>query len=375
MKHWMFVTNFLPHVGGLEYYVDDLSKTLSTSWGDEVHVICFDNEEASYEQHERYYVHRVRRVWSVAGVFSIPSVPSLFRLLRKMRQRAAKPDVVWTHTRFFVSSLIGLLYAKIFEIRHIHVEHGSSFVAHSNPAIALLSRIWDYTIGRLILAASNRVVGLSPMGVEFARSLGARRIEFVPCAIEMEPWLPKQEFFEISSNPLLLFVGRLQPGKGVDNLLKALSDSGFSSTRLVVVGDGPARTSLEELAVTLGISERVSFIGKIPRRDIPVWQHKASIFINPSLSEGAPTTVLEALAAGVAVVSTRVGCCEHYLSISGNHGILTDDMSSESIKDAIFEALERFKIQNRAECSKKIQRSFSWSQVAGVLRAAAGNSL
>jgi glycosyltransferase involved in cell wall biosynthesis len=365
----MFVTNFLPHVGGLEYYVDDLSKTLNKYWNDEIHIVCFDDKESMFEFNGIYNVHRIKRVVSIAGVFAIPNPFSLFRVLKKIQLRVGQFDLVWTHTRFFVSAILGLVYAKLFRLKTLHVEHGSSYVAHSNPLISFCSRIWDQTLGRIVLTFADSVIALSPLGLNFARSLGAKKPIFVPCVIEMAPWLPSIDRYEMPERPVLLFVGRLQPGKGVDNLLKALVDSCFSNTQLIVIGDGPSREGLEQQTEMLGLCDRVRFLGKIPRAEIPKWHASSSIFVNPSLSEGAPTTVLEALAGGLPVVSTRVGCCEHYLAASGNHGVLVDGMTPQDLKEALQIAISGFKVQDRSNCSMRIQESFEWKNVAAKLRA------
>ena len=101
MKHIMFVSNFLPHVGGLEYYVHDLATTFRRGWNDEIHIICFDEANSFFEQKEDYVVHRVRRILMVGGVFSVPDPISFIKCLRGLFKEFGRPDIMWTHTRFF----------------------------------------------------------------------------------------------------------------------------------------------------------------------------------------------------------------------------------------------------------------------------------
>jgi glycosyltransferase involved in cell wall biosynthesis len=128
----MFVTNFLPHVGGLEYYVHDLASALSNDWKDEAHIICFDNSEEPSKSHGLYIVHRIRRVALLAGVFAIPHPLSALRILRIVKQSIENDSVIWSHTRFFISSLMAVIIAKLWRLPSLHIEHGSSFVVHSS---------------------------------------------------------------------------------------------------------------------------------------------------------------------------------------------------------------------------------------------------
>jgi glycosyltransferase involved in cell wall biosynthesis len=102
-------------------------------------------------------------------------------------------------------------------------------------------------------------------------------------------------------------VGRLVPAKGVDILIRAVSIivRSHRDFTLVVAGDGPARPRLEQLAQEFGIENHVRFLGEVS--DVPALLARSSMLVQPSLSEGIPLTVLEAMACGLPVVATRVG--------------------------------------------------------------------
>ena len=105
--------------------------------------------------------------------------------------------------------------------------------------------------------------------------------------------------------PVLLFVGNLVPVKGIDVLLRALP--AVSSARLVAVGAGPERDRLARQAATLGVAERVTFLGSLPQSALPDWDRAADLFVLPSRSEGVPNVLLEAGACGTPWVASRVG--------------------------------------------------------------------
>jgi glycosyltransferase involved in cell wall biosynthesis len=105
----------------------------------------------------------------------------------------------------------------------------------------------------------------------------------------------------------LVVIGRLTEIKGQDVLIEAvgLLQRGPLMVELTVVGDGPMRAELEARCVSLGIAERVRFVGA--QGDVLPYLHSADLFVLPSRSEGVSVALLEAMAAGLPVVATRVG--------------------------------------------------------------------
>jgi glycosyltransferase involved in cell wall biosynthesis len=102
-------------------------------------------------------------------------------------------------------------------------------------------------------------------------------------------------------------VGRLLPLKGIVHLLRAISTlrEDFPDLRLEIVGDGPERTDLQKQIIALGLADIVRFLGWLPEVNSAMagWQ----IFVQPSLEEGLPVALLEAMAAGLPVIASDVG--------------------------------------------------------------------
>lgn len=111
------------------------------------------------------------------------------------------------------------------------------------------------------------------------------------------------------NEPALLFVGNLIPVKAVDVLLNAcgrLIRENFP-LRLNIIGDGPLRPKLEAMADSLGLKERVRFVGSVPHDQLPSWFQAVDLFVLPSHSEGVPTVLLEASACRTPWVASNVG--------------------------------------------------------------------
>jgi teichuronic acid biosynthesis glycosyltransferase TuaC len=111
------------------------------------------------------------------------------------------------------------------------------------------------------------------------------------------------------SGPVLLWVGRMAPVKGLDVLLRAcarLRDGG-TVFNLYLVGDGPLRGELETAAARLGLAGAVSFLGARPQAELPDWYRAADVTVLPSRSEGLPNVLRESLACGTPFVASNVG--------------------------------------------------------------------
>jgi glycosyltransferase involved in cell wall biosynthesis len=117
----------------------------------------------------------------------------------------------------------------------------------------------------------------------------------------------------------IAFCARLVANKGLDDVLEAVKL--LPSATLLVIGDGPLRSSFEKQAKRLGIASRVTFAGWLPSREAVVSAlHAARVFVMASRSEGGPRVALEAMACGLPVVATRVGVMPEVIE-NGRSGI------------------------------------------------------
>ena len=113
------------------------------------------------------------------------------------------------------------------------------------------------------------------------------------------------EFAIPADGPLLASVGALIPRKGQSFVIEALAQ--LPDARLVLVGQGPDRAMLEELAQTSGVADRVHFLGSLDHASLPVVLSAADAMVLPSASEGLANAWVEALACGTPLVITDAG--------------------------------------------------------------------
>jgi glycosyltransferase involved in cell wall biosynthesis len=163
--------------------------------------------------------------------------------------------------------------------------------------------------------------------------------------------------------PFLMSAGRLCGGKGFSEVIRAYAAVAASSdAHLVICGDGGLRQSLEAEAVSLGVGERVHFVGWHDDL-IPYYAH-CRAFVFGSYHEGLPNVVLEAMAAGAVVISTR---CTSWISVFEEQGaclgVEVGDVTG--LSSGIRRVSEDLLLCDRLRCSaEKVIRDFSLEKVA-----------
>ena len=132
----------------------------------------------------------------------------------------------------------------------------------------------------------------------------------------------------------LLFVGRLAAVKGVRVLLDALAGMDHADWRLTLIGDGPERAGLEAQAQALNLSDRITFAGYRSQDAVAQALSRADLFVLPSFAEGVPVVLMEAMAAGVPVVTTQIAGIPELVA-QGDSGLLVPPGNAQALQDAI----------------------------------------
>jgi teichuronic acid biosynthesis glycosyltransferase TuaC len=171
-----------------------------------------------------------------------------------------------------------------------------------------------------ILNVLNIADVVIPVSEDLGRNLAGlgvapEKIKVVPRGVDRDRFSPgssaeaRRRLGIGPGGPVVLWVGRMHPVKGLDVLVDAcarLRSQGVSF-RLYLVGDGPERDRLQRQAETLGVSELISFPGSVAHVDLPDWYRAADVMVLPSRSEGVPNVLRESLACGTPFVASRVG--------------------------------------------------------------------
>ena len=242
--------------------------------------------------------------------------PMVFRESRKLRD-VFQPDVLHANSLHFQTSIAAAILH-----RRTHVPMVSTMHLARPEDLPLLLRAatatYEQSVGRFILASSSAVIAVSEAVGRHARRLGISRdrIHVVANGVDHDRFQPRAEAYNGLRRPLLLFVGRLISNKGPQILIEALGKPPHIEADLVVIGDGPMRQQLERAVKKQGSEDRVRFAGVSD--DVAGWLHRADVLVRPSLTEGLPLTVLEAMASRVCVVAS---------DIAGNADLVRDGES------------------------------------------------
>ena len=159
---------------------------------------------------------------------------------------------------------------------------------------------------------------------------------------------------------LVLYVGRLRPVKGVEYGIRAfaMALSQNLDLHMVLAGEGEQREELQALVKSLGISERVSFLGV--RNDLPDLLSAADSVLMPSLTEGFPRVAVEAMAASKPVIATEVGGVPEAIT-HGESGILVQAKDIEGMSAALVDLVRNAELQSRLSTAARnhVEQSYS----------------
>jgi len=238
-----------------------------------------------------------------------------------------------------------------------------------------------------VIACSDAILASCPAEVAQLVSLyGARpeRIEIVPPGVDHAFFSPGDQRgarqalagLGLGEHPVLLFVGRIQPLKGVDVAVRALYElsAAHPDAMLVIVGgasglDGPAEQSrVRHLVDELGLADRVRFVDPQPHHLLSTYYRAADACIVPSRSESFGLVALEAAACGTPVVAADVGGLSTLVD-HGRTGLLVDSREPAEYADALASILDDPLGADEMSVSAAIKaRSYTWSTTAARLR-------
>ena len=316
----------------------------------------------AHEERDGYTVRRLPSPRALQGQCSVSEMMAFAALAAPAAIFGVRPDVV---VAFFsipsgpVAWLLKTLRAVPYivslrggDVPGFDAQHMAAMHALTNPLTAM---IW-----RNAAAIVGNSAGLCQLARNFMPGLDVPEI---PNGVDTERFSPASradgEIVE------LLFVGRLSSQKGVNILLAALAQLP-ARWHLRIVGDGPERASLVALAASLGIAERVTFHGWAQREELPALYRAADIFVFPSLDEGMPNVVLEALASGLPIVATRIAGNEQLVA-HGDNGALVPAGDAGAFADALAPLLADSSARRRmgARSREIAVQSYSWARSAG----------
>ena len=362
MKVLQFLPYFPPHIWGVEAFAKEQSSAFSEQKKWKLINVVFSPGQpenlTSYEQDG--YTVMILPAFELIPNFPVPKIRSPIFWSQIQKIKAEKADIIQTHTRFFLSTFLWWLLAKLRKIKRIHIEHGSGFVKGLSWRKTVFARCYDQILWRLIFRLADSLVAISEANLTFIQQFTRKKISVIYRGFNLPPVLREKK--EKPDQILIGFVGRLVKLKGVDLLIEAFAQlqQEYRHLRLQIIWDGEERFALEKQVEMLGLSDKISFLWyQSPEKIYSDFLPHIDIFVNPSFQEGLPTTVIEALFAQCVTVATHVGGTKEIAD--GDDFIVVEPWSVEALERGLNQALALVGKVNWASY-EQVRERFNWKK-------------
>lgn len=280
-----------------------------------------------------------------------------------------RPDIIHINCLPFLTTFQAARVARKAHIPSIVHIHGVT--ADRGHILNFLQWLYLQSVGRCIFGDTSKVICLTKQDAAQVRSFGCseNKINVIPNGVDVSKFRPNNGG---ESDGLILWLGRFVPEKGLYYLIKAMSllannaskiieSNVHKNYRLLLVGAGPTKSSIEEQIHALHLESMVKIIPAVPHDRVAEYLEQASIFVLPSLKEGMPYTLLEAMASGKPVVGSDISGINDVITNEQN-GLLVPPMNPEALANAILELLNDKKMRQRLgqNARQLMAEKYSW---------------
>lgn len=366
MKILVFCPYYPPHIGGLESHADEFNKYLSRK-GAGIFVFAPRLPKEAPEKEIRYERVQIIRfpAFEIIPGYPLPRFWN-FRFWKLFFGLFKEDvDIVISRTRFFATSIMALKYAKLKRKKWLHIEHGSDFVQLTNPFYSTVARLYDYTLGKIVLNFCDKLVANSKASADFCRKLAPNKpCEVIYRGVEIEKIENAAPNLELKNRYkdkfIITFLGRLISGKGVSDLISAVKNINHDFV-LFIIGDSPERKSLEALAKKLNLEDKIVFFGYQKFEDAIATIKISDLVINPSYTEGLPTSVIEAALCQKAIIATNVGGTSEII-INNESGYLIEPKNPQLLREKINLLIENQNLRQKfgKNAYEEVRNKFDW---------------
>lgn len=313
MRIAIFTETYLPQINGVVTHIKILKEGLE-ALGHTVLIVTADSKAHTHYLKDNVLhcpAHNLKRIYNLD--LASPVSRTRLKYLREFR-----PDIIHVHNEFSIG-LSGMAIAKILKVPLVYTLHTMYddyiYYIAPKPLIPLTKKL-SHRYFRMFPQNAAVVTGPSKKCQEYTYEIGSdKKVEVIPNPVELDAFAPQtstpqqraqiREQYHIPQDATVAcFVGRLGREKSVDVLLRfwAQEMRPQDNMRLLIIGDGPEKEPLEQLAQQLGITDTVIFTGKVLHPDLPPYIHTCDIYVTASLSDTNSISMLEGMAGGLPVL-------------------------------------------------------------------------
>lgn len=326
-----FSNTYLPHINGVARSVSTFREALSRL-GHQVFVFAPDSP-ADHEETEPY-IFRYPGVQIPQFDYTLPVPHSRFisKLLPSLKLHVIHSNhpVALGSTAASYAEKLDLPLVFTFHTRY--VKYADEYTDAVPFTKAFVGNIVVEELAKYLNRCHHVVTPSDSIKASLAKYAGlTERVTTIPTGIDLEPYrradgAAMRQKHGWRDKKILVSVGRLATEKNVETLLKAAAKvfNQYQNAHLILIGDGPQSSDLHALVQELSIAGRVTFTGRIPFEQVPLYLKAADIFCFASVTETQGLVSMEALAAGLPVVAVNAGGTNDTVSHE-QEGLLTDN--------------------------------------------------
>ena len=324
--------DYHPILGGIENHIKTLAEAQTAVSHNHVTILVTNpGGQLDYEQINGVHVWRVSRLATVASTPLTTSLP--------IKLRQLQPDITHLHFPYPIGEMSQLTLGQ----KRLYVITYHSDVVKQQTILRFYRPFMQK-----VLQGAARILPTSDNYIQSSDVLRplAHKCTVIPLSVQTTLFEDNSPLITPNSWPTLLFVGRHRYYKGVGDLIKAMPQV---QARLIIGGDGPMRSEWEQLVHTLGVGDRVQFLGRVDDEDLPRLYASADIFVLPAnaRSEAFGKVLLEAMAAGLPCITTEVGTGTSFVVQDGVSGLVVPPKQPEQLAVAIQSLLDNPNLRQR----------------------------
>lgn len=370
--------------GGMNIYIRDLSRELGkrgvvidiftrcngssapriVSLGENVRVIHLRSGEVAEVEKDRMF----------------PLLPEFLSNLRRFAEDEGASYGIF-HSHYWLSAWVGEALRRVLGAPHIAMFHTLGEVKNQARAGENETELRIETERNVVAGADYLVAASADERNQLVRLYGASpsRVEVIACGVDLSRFHPMNKGEARSrlgfpERQIVLFVGRIEPLKGLDLLLETVEKlEDKSDLRVLVIGgDSHSEVEIERLhrtAAALGICEKVSFLGAVEHDRLPVYYNAANVCVVPSYYESFGMAALEAQACGTPVIASRVGGLDDVVQ-DGETGYLIPWHCPEPFAERLELLLSNETLQRAlGKAGHAFAKNFAWETIADRIMA------
>jgi glycosyltransferase involved in cell wall biosynthesis len=334
--------------------------------GHDVHVVGYVRDRSKVESFDDNLINlHLADAVSLSISNKIKEFPYFLNLDDLVKQ--ISPDIIHINNLPFLTTFQSVKIAKKLGIPSVVHVHG--VIGKSNNILDFAQYSYLGLAGRWIFSNASFAICLTKSDAQEIFNYGCppEKIRIVPNGVNIDKFKPMDQAVDRT----LFWGGRFIPQKGLEYLIEALYLLNKTEpVRIVMTGDGPLFLKIKTLVNRYSLQENVLFRGRVSRDELPCLINSSSVYVLPSLKEGMPFALLEAMSCGKAVVGSAIPGIKDVITDKVN-GILVPPRNPKALADAISLLLSSEPLRSRLghNARQLMLKSYSWDlSVAKVER-------